>query len=117
MTYINCTVTVIASLLPFTLRQEPLHPDIRTTTLLLGFGVCFVILSISFEGLFFLMFCGTLYMWTHVEAALHTSRSGLCDSYKLSKNGRGEYQVHTDDIRIAVFFLFFVQLAFFGTGK
>ena len=30
---------------------------------------------------------------------------------------KGGYRMRVDDVRIALFFLFFVQVAFFGTGK
>lgn len=106
--------------MPFTLRQKKLHPDTRTTALFLGFCVCFVILSISTEGLFFLMYSGTLYMWTHVEAALYKSRSTTSHTnakVNVKRREDSDHQIRADDIRIAVFFLFFVQLAFFGTGK
>ena len=41
---------------------------------------------------------------------------------KLAQNARDalskqHYTPQSDDIRIAMFFLFFVQVAFFGTGK
>ena len=41
---------------------------------------------------------------------------------KLAQNARDalstqQYTPQSDDIRIAMFFLFFVQVAFFGTGK
>jgi GPI ethanolamine phosphate transferase 1 len=95
-----------------------LHPEVRTTTLYLGFCVCFVILSISVEGYFFAVYSATLYLWTYVEAALHASRSRQSAAQtRLMTKGSQDGQVSADDIRIAVFFLFFVQLAFFGTGK
>jgi GPI ethanolamine phosphate transferase 1 len=75
----------------------------------LGFGVCFVILSISVEGLFYLAYSATLIIWIEVEAALrHVPGS----SVKPVASG-----FRADDARIALFFLFFVQIAFFGTGK
>jgi phosphatidylinositol glycan class N len=80
----------------------------------LGFGVCFVILSISVEGLFYLAFSATLALWIEVEAALHSSTTNTGD---LDRKVAKSYTYKADDLRIALFFLFFVQIAFFGTGK
>jgi phosphatidylinositol glycan class N len=80
----------------------------------LGFGVCFVILSISVEGLFYLAFSATLALWIEVEAMLHSSTTNTSDpGRKMIKS----YNFQVDALRIALFFLFFVQTAFFGTGK
>jgi phosphatidylinositol glycan class N len=80
----------------------------------LGFGACFVILSISIEGLFYLAFSVTLGLWIEVEGMLHPSTKNSSDpSRKMPKS----YKFQADDLRIALFFLFFVQTAFFGTGK
>ena len=56
--------------------------------------------------------------WVEVEAAVRSSSEGghrLAD--KESGGHTGGYRPRSDDIRIALFFLFFVQIAFFGTGK
>jgi len=75
----------------------------------LGFGTCFVILSISVEGLFYLAYSTTLFIWIEVEATLR--------SMQRFSSGKYSYSFQVDDVRIALFFLFFVQIAFFGTGK
>ena len=85
-----------------------LDAKIRIFTFFLGFAVCFVILSISVEGLFYVAYSATLLIWTDVEAALGAHRT---------VQSGGEWRLHSEDVRIAVFFLFFVQVAFFGTGK
>lgn len=77
----------------------------------MAFGVCFVILSISVEGLFYVAFSITLVLWVEVEGRLRAS------SLKESKDQLQPVLLFADDVRIAVFFLFFVQVAFFGTGK
>ena len=77
-----------------------------------GFGPCFVILSISVEGLFYVAYSLTLVVWVMVESIV---RNGS-PSPKLSKVGK-VYYFRADDLRIALFFLFFVQVGFFGTGK
>ena len=93
---------------------QHLPPVFKILSLFLGFSVCFVILSISVEGLFFAAYSATLLAWVEVEAALRS------DAYQRLANGNGKlegHQLQVDDLRIALFFLFFVQVAFFGTGK
>ena len=117
---IHPVLVVTATLLPLVLRRMQLDADTRTHTLLLGLSVCFVVLSISVESLFFLVYTLTLSMWTHVEAALKASRStlsGTIEKAKMKGETADEHLLTADDVRIAVFFLFFVQVAFFGTGK
>lgn len=84
----------------------------RILMFFLSFGACFVILSISVEGLFYLAYSITLVIWIDVEAVVredHRDRG--------AKNAGNAYSFRADDLRIALFFLFFVQIAFFGTGK
>ncbi|KAF7974518.1 hypothetical protein HWV62_11972 [Athelia sp. TMB] len=85
-------------------------PSSRILSLFLGLGVCFVILSISVEGLFYTSLVGTLFLWVEVEAMLR----GVSDKPKPDSTS---YNFQVDDLRIAIFFLFFVQTAFFGTGN
>jgi len=81
----------------------------------LAFSVCFVLLSISIEGLFYSAFTFNLLLWIDVEAAV---RKTLSVNGSTPKRGRSDgYRFQADDVRIALFFLFFVQVAFFGTGK
>lgn len=101
---------MVASLIPFALRIPHLPPVLKILTLFLGFSVCFVVLSISVEGLFFFAFSATLLVWVEVEIALRSHGR----PQNVEKEG---YRLQADDVRIALFFLFFVQVAFFGTGK
>ncbi|CAL1697714.1 unnamed protein product [Somion occarium] len=117
------TILVIASGFPFLLRIEKPTPEARITTLFLGFSVCFVILSISSEGLFYCSYATTLFVWTEVETVLRAYRHRMILKEEDNKSEVGlastieAYRPQADDMRIAVFFLFFVQVAFFGTGN
>lgn len=84
-------------------------------TLFLAFSVCFVALSISIEGLFYSAFTCNLLLWIDVEAAVRKT-SGV-DGSTPKEVRSNDYRFQADDVRIALFFLFFVQVAFFGTGK
>lgn len=114
----------------------PFHIQSRRAkllTLFLAFAPCFIILSICAEGLFYLLYCTTLVVWIETETAVRKTiaserpvvRNGpilLKGGDKRSNGGNenkleSEYKPCADDVRIALFFLFFVQVAFFGTGK
>jgi phosphatidylinositol glycan class N len=51
-----------------------------------------------------------LFAWIEIEAALRPTRTA-------PPHHNDKYRFQADDMRIALFFLFFVQIAFFGTGK
>lgn len=78
----------------------------------LAFGPCFVLLSISVEGLFYVAYSTTLAAWINVETSLNSAPGKGKQS-----QGASQYRFQPDDIRRALFFLFFVQVGFFGTGK
>lgn len=103
-------ILAVSSMYPFISKAQHSTPTSRILSLFLGFGVCFVILSISVEGLFYAAFTCNLLLWIEVEATVQSNRAGT------ASQNQG-YEFHTDDIRIALFFLFFVQVAFFGTGN
>ncbi|CCO36232.1 phosphatidylinositol glycan, class N [Rhizoctonia solani AG-1 IB] len=113
----------------------------------LAFGPLFVLLSISTEGLFYASFSLTLFLWVEVEARLHQTlqKAGPKPvAPKPAKNigWRAEALSRTlsedeserpkatkppvrrisrgltgADVRRALFFLFFVQVAFFGAAN
>lgn len=126
MGYISCVIQILAfsevidlspvlsALLPFFLRA-PRTAEGRLLTYFLSFCPCFVLLSIRAEGLFYLSYCTTLYLWTRVEEAVRPEMQKLATGeYERRWNPR---RLSPDDVRIALFFLFFVQVGFFGTGK
>jgi len=135
---IGWAVLVVSATLPF--LHLPMHRTIssRVLTYFLGFGPCFVILSISAEGMFYSAYSVTLVMWILVEGIVRKYRqavsigtlspaiasSASTTSNSSSDGGKeggqtkpGGYRFQLDDLRIALFFLFFVQVGFFGTGK
>ncbi|KDQ33941.1 hypothetical protein PLEOSDRAFT_1032825 [Pleurotus ostreatus PC15] len=81
----------------------------KTTAYLIGFGVWLVVLSVNAEGLFYLAYAMTLQIWIEVETTLRNEQP-VANS--------GEYRsLRLDDLRIAIFFLFFSQCGFFGAGN
>ncbi|KAI0920282.1 hypothetical protein AcW1_002067 [Taiwanofungus camphoratus] len=104
-------ILMTASIFPFIMEIDNLNPIGRILMYFLGLSVCFIILSISVEGLFFVAFSATLLLWVEVEALVRQPKTPS-NSKDLTS-----YRPQPDDVRIAVFFLFFVQVAFFGTGN
>ena len=109
--------TVSASLFPFAFPVKHQHPYSKILSYFLAFSACFVILSISVEGLFFLSYSALLVVWVEIEAAVRIRSSPSGDGKTAEAGPTGGYQPRADDLRIALFFLFFVQVAFFGTGN
>ena len=115
--------TVSASLFPFIYPIKHQNPHSKILSYFLAFSACFVILSISVEGLFFLSYSALLVVWVEVEAAIRSSPSQPNVTTETGRRVMGgktrlaRHQPRADDLRIALFFLFFVQVGFFGTGN
>ncbi|PPQ94801.1 hypothetical protein CVT25_007438 [Psilocybe cyanescens] len=128
-------VLVISSALPFLVGSKGHTKYSKIVMYFLGFGPCFVILSISVEGLFFIAHSAVLVAWIQVEIAVRSSQSHSSPSATTGSDGQEQdaakdrkaktnlaqaavaHKFQMDDLRIALFFLFFVQVGFFGTGK
>ncbi|GLB34289.1 putative phosphatidylinositolglycan class N (PIG-N) [Lyophyllum shimeji] len=111
-------ILVLASVLPFVLPFASGGKDhtafSKFLTYFLGFGPAFVILSISVEGLFYVAYSAVLAAWVIMESIV---RNG---THRPATPGHSKIKVYhfrPDDLRIALFFLFFVQVGFFGTGN
>jgi phosphatidylinositol glycan class N len=104
----------------------------------LQFAPAFIILTISYEGLFYFAFCLCLFSWMRLEhhVYVHTSQAPTpsptatpgstnvlkpavtAAAKRLSSLKRGDYRALTlADARIGLFFFFFLQSAFFSTGN
>ncbi|KAF5352092.1 hypothetical protein D9758_009433 [Tetrapyrgos nigripes] len=105
--------------------QRLFHPNPITSRFMqytLGLGPLFIILSISDEALFFVCYSVEMWAWVRVEGALgrikdSQRQNGAGKSQKDASNTQAAYQFTLSSLRIALFFLFFVQAAFFGTGN
>ncbi|KAK0480758.1 Phosphatidylinositolglycan class N-domain-containing protein [Armillaria novae-zelandiae] len=103
-------VLFVSSLLPFISRVKHSTPVSKILMYFLGFGPCFVILSISVEGMFYVAYSMTLLCWIEVESSLRSAQRSKPENAQV-------YRFQADDLRIVLFFLFFVQVGFFGTGN
>ena len=94
----------------------------------LSFSPVFIILTISYEGLFYVAFCATLLIWVRLEHSIYgyrnlktgTGSSGASRARPNAASSSVDEQWRTltlADTRIALFFFFLIQIAFFGTGN
>jgi GPI ethanolamine phosphate transferase 1 len=127
-------------LVPFLHRFRPsTHYIHRLITLFLAFSPSFIILTVSYEGLFYVAFCATLISWVRLEHKIYTYQNpekskdsqsppkeesdGLKPALtsareRLSSITKGEFRTLTlGDARISLFFLFLLQSAFFSVGN
>ncbi|KAI9888145.1 MAG: Glycosyl phosphatidyl inositol anchor synthesis [Watsoniomyces obsoletus] len=133
----------------------------RLIVLFLTFSPLFVILTISYEGLFYVAFCVTLATWVRLEhciyqhtpssqhgSTIHPTKEHSSSNGSTTLPGKSEITTNVDsdpadtpttttppptilhpkhnnnyrplnlsDTRTALFFLFFIQSAFFSTGN
>lgn len=132
---------LISSLiLPFVHRISPnnhyLH---RLMVIFLAFSPTFIILTISYEGVFYFTFCATLLAWIRLEHAIYlhtttaTSNGTLkqppsastitsttetnTDLIKPKNSTRTTHTLTTSNIRTSLILLYLLQSAFFSTGN
>jgi phosphatidylinositol glycan class N len=113
--------------MPFAHRLQPnnhyLH---RLLVVFLTFAPIFVILTISYEGLFYLGFCITLITWVRLEHAVYVFSKPLAPPSEQA-NGKAALpasltsspfrSLTLGDARVSLFFLTLIQSAFFSTGN
>jgi GPI ethanolamine phosphate transferase 1 len=121
--------TLICSLcLPFVHKLRPnnhyLH---RLVVIFLAFSPTFVILTISYEGLFYFAFCTTLITWVHLEHRIYTFFNPTPTLQPTTSNKSpvttlpnppSQYRPLTlSDTRTSLIFFYLLQSAFFSTGN
>ncbi|KAK4058189.1 Glycosyl phosphatidyl inositol anchor synthesis [Microbotryomycetes sp. JL221] len=91
----------------------------RLAVILFSFGPAFVILSLSYEALFLTTLCTTLMIWLELECALDQSRRPTTSQPQQRQSSIvPEYNNITfEHVRIALFFLAFLHISFFGVGN
>ncbi|KAI6030169.1 Phosphatidylinositolglycan class N-domain-containing protein [Pisolithus marmoratus] len=106
-----------SSMYPFASKVRHPFPTSKIISFFLAFAVCFVVLSISVEGLFYSAYTCNLLLWIEVEALVRKPDAANGNGTVTDQQPSISYRFRVDDIRIALFFLFYVQVGFFGTGN
>ncbi|KAK7956854.1 phosphatidylinositolglycan class N [Apiospora aurea] len=116
-------VLVISLLMPFSHRLQPnnhyLH---RLMVIFLTFAPTFVILTISYEGLFYFVYFLTLLTWVRLEHYGYifsaSSSPKAIDTNGIAPGVQTLFRpLKLSDVRIALFFFVLIQSAFFSTGN
>ncbi|MCJ1331971.1 Glycosyl phosphatidyl inositol anchor synthesis [Thelotrema lepadinum] len=135
-------VLVLSLSLPFLHRKYPkTHYVHRLAIIFLTFSPLFVILTISYEGMFYLSFCITLVAWVRLEHHIYTFQtrqepspaeplpqpkplneaiSSAAKQIQSPNEGADHHEYRSlrlSDTRIALWFFFFLQSAFFSQGN
>ncbi|KAI5466554.1 Phosphatidylinositolglycan class N-domain-containing protein [Mariannaea sp. PMI_226] len=106
-------VLVVSLLMPLTYRLQPnKHYMHRLIVMFLTCAPTFIILTISYEGLFYVAFSITLLVWIRLEYSVAEARTGnLKTKLALPR------PLQLSDGRVALFFMVLLQSAFFSTGN
>ncbi|KAK7415609.1 Glycosyl phosphatidyl inositol anchor synthesis [Neonectria punicea] len=106
-------ILVVSLLMPLLYRLQPnKHYMHRLVVMFLTCAPTFVILTISYEGLFYVAFSITLLAWVHLEYSVAAAQP------KEIKGGPGSFRpLQLSDARVALFFMVLLQSAFFSTGN
>lgn len=112
-------------LVPLAYRLDPnpsTHYMHRLMVLFLTCAPTFVILTISYEGLFYVAFSITLLSWVKLEYSIQrfTAGSGASDASAKAGADAGSPQLRPltlSDGRVVLFFMVLLQAAFFSTGN
>lgn len=115
---------VMSLIMPFLHRLQPnnhyLH---RLMVIFLTFAPTFILLTISYEGLFYLGFSATLFTWVHLEHSIYAATKSTAAvtngtaSLPPSLTSSPFRSLTLTDLRISLFFLTLLQSAFFSTGN
>lgn len=97
-------------------RQPASH---RLTLVIFAFAPVFVLLSIRDETLFFGCYSVTLLLWGKLEGSLYEERryAAAIRRSGVEERAIGGRALEKEDVRIAIYFLFFLHVGFFGTGN
>lgn len=113
--------------MPLAYRFEPnnnyLH---RLVVIFLTCAPTFVILTISYEGLFYFAFCATLVTWVRLEHEVYLYSRGKPTVTEVTNGSASQLKdqptsryrpLALRDARVALFFFVLLQSAFFSTGN
>ena len=116
---LSVTVPFLHGLVPTS--DHYLH---RLVIIFLAFSPSFIILTISYEGLFYVVFSATLVTWIQLEHQIYSfddsafSPASKASTKTTNTPASPPYRaLRLSDLRTALFSLFLLQSAFFSTGN
>ncbi|KAF2676430.1 PigN-domain-containing protein [Lentithecium fluviatile CBS 122367] len=133
--YVGWITLVTSLVLPLAYARQPdRHYLHRLVVIFLQFAPTFIILTISFEGLFYFAFCLCLFSWMHLEHSVYLHKTkpskpaavpmnpitpaAVAATDRLRSLEKGAYRALTlADTRIALFFIYLIQSAFFSASN
>lgn len=94
----------------------------RLVVVYLSFAPVFILLSVSFETLFYFFYSMVVFVWMLVEQQLYFYENKVFNGKTYWDTPKAvsstQYRIlKSSDMRVASFFLFFINIAFFGTGN
>ncbi|QPG72939.1 hypothetical protein FOA43_000243 [Brettanomyces nanus] len=103
--YFNWFNLVVSLIVPYPLHHlKPNHnSEVRYLIIYLTFAPTFLILTISFEALFYVLFAVMLHEWINIESKLTDTKESSSKWLQL--------------LRVSIIGFFGLQIAFFGTGN
>ncbi|KDN63802.1 putative phosphatidylinositolglycan class N [Colletotrichum sublineola] len=121
-------ILVVSLLMPLAHRLQPNnHYMHRLMTVFLTCAPTFVILTISYEGLFYVAFSILLVAWVGLEHHVFTFSKSPADERRSQSNGTANKEpglsppgfraLTLADARVSLFFFVLLQSAFFSTGN
>ncbi|KAK2044053.1 phosphatidylinositolglycan class N [Colletotrichum somersetense] len=121
-------ILVVSLLMPLAHRLQPNnHYMHRLMTMFLTCAPTFVILTISYEGLFYVAFSILLVSWVGLEHRVFAFSKSSPDERRPQSNGNTEKEpgrsppafraLTLADARVSLFFFVLLQSAFFSTGN
>ncbi|KIE01075.1 phosphoethanolamine transferase class N, partial [Metarhizium majus ARSEF 297] len=118
-------ILIVSLLMPLLYRLQPnTHYLHRLVVIFLTCAPTFVILTISYEGLFYVAFSVTLLVWVRLEYAAEIfyrkhqqSNGSLVQPNTLDQDLIQHRALRLSDARVALFFMVLLQSAFFSTGN
>ncbi|KAF4453077.1 GPI ethanolamine phosphate transferase 1 [Fusarium albosuccineum] len=120
---VGWVVLVVSLLMPLAYRLQPnSHYMHRLATIFLTCAPAYVILTISYESLFYVAFSITLLAWVRLEYAVQSFNQGEAKNeatvVEQQKRELATFRpLSLSDTRVALFFMVLLQSAFFSTGN
>ncbi|RAH64107.1 GPI ethanolamine phosphate transferase 1 [Aspergillus aculeatinus CBS 121060] len=110
------TLLVTSFILPIFALRTRRHHIYQLVVLFFAFAPLFIILTISYEGLFYCCLSGTLLTWVQLESKVFAYQRQPA-SPSITQEAPQFRPLRFSDLRIALFFLYLFHSAFFSTGN